>query len=76
MDTEYWIGISCHISCEILDAEGLHAVRAKPCVPPTQDAEWKNPNDKQILPLLGPVGRLHLYDEELAGLWIALLIPI
>ena len=56
MDTEYWMGILCCIRCEILDAEGLCTARAKPWVPPTQDTEWKNPNDKQILPPLDPVG--------------------
>ena len=66
MDTEYWMGISCYIKCEILDVESLHTVRVKPWVPPTQDVEWKSPNDKQTLPPLGPVGKLHLYDVELA----------
>ena len=27
MDTEYWMGISCHIRCEILDMEHLGTVR-------------------------------------------------
>ena len=46
--------------------EDLHAMRARLWAPPAQDAEWVNPCNKQILPPLGPVGRLHLYDEELA----------
>ena len=66
MDTKHWMGISCHIRCEILYVEGLHAVRVKPWAPPAQDAEWVNPHNKQTLPLLGPIGRLHLNDEELA----------
>ena len=66
MDIEHWMGIPCHIRCETLDAEGLCAVRAKLWVPPAQDAEGVNPHDKQILPPLGPMGRIHLYDEEFA----------
>ena len=66
MDTELWMGTSCHIRCEILDAKGLPATRAKPWAPPVQDAEWVNPHNKQILPPVDPVGRLHMYNEGLA----------
>ena len=61
MDVEYWKVTSCHIRCENLDAEGLHA---KAWAPPTKDAEWVNPCNKQILPSMSPVGRLHMYNEE------------
>ena len=66
MDIEHWMGILCHIRCEILGAEGLQAARAKMWVPPAQDAELANPHNKQIFLPLGPVGRLHLYEEECA----------
>ena len=66
MDTEYWMGISCCIRCEIFDVEGLCNVRAKPWAPTTQDVEWINPSDKHSIPPFGALGRLHLYDEELA----------
>ena len=46
--------------------EGLWAARVRLWAPPAQDAKWVNPNNKQIPPPLGPVGRLHLYDKELA----------
>ena len=50
------MGISCCVRSEILDTDGLCTVKAKPWAPPTQDVEWKNPNDKQTLPPVGPVG--------------------
>ena len=50
MDIEHWMGASCHTSCEILDADGLHTARAKLWAPPTQDVEWINPHNKHILP--------------------------
>ena len=62
IDIEHWKGTSCHICCEILDAEGLQAVRSKLWAPPVQDAEWVNPYNKQIPPM-GPVGRLHMYEK-------------
>ena len=46
MDIEHWIGISCHIMCEILDVEGLHATRAKPWAPPAKNAELVNTHNK------------------------------
>ena len=65
MDTGHWMGLSCCIRCEILDAEGLHVTRPKPWAPPAKDAEWVNPHNKQTFPPLSHIGRLHLYDKEL-----------
>ena len=39
MDIKHWMGASCHISCEILDVEGLHATMVKPLATLTQDEE-------------------------------------
>ena len=75
MVTEHRMEISCHIRCEILDAEGLCIMRVKLWTPPAQDVEWVNPHNKQTLPLLGPIGRLHLYDEELTQPRGLLYIP-
>ena len=65
MGIEHWMGTSYHIHCEILDAKGQEIVRAKPWAPPAQDVEWVNPCNKQTLPPMGPVGRAHMYNEEL-----------
>ena len=56
MDTKYWMEISCHIRCEVLDAEGLCAARTRLWIPPPQDAKWINSNDKWTLPPLSHVG--------------------
>ena len=66
MDVEHLMGIPCHIRCETMDVEGLSVVRVRPWAPPAQYVEWVNPHNKQIIPPLGPVGRLHLCDEKLA----------
>ena len=68
VEIEQWMGTSCHLCCEILDAEGLWAAKAKLWAAPIQDVEWVNPSNKHVLPPMGPVGRLHMYREELGKL--------
>ena len=71
MEIEQWIGTSCHPLCEILDAQGLWAARAKLGTPPVQDVEWANPNNKLDLPPMEPVedstciGRNLISQQEL-----------
>ena len=50
MDTDYCMGISCCIRCEILDMEGL--CTGKPWAPPAQDAEWKTLTTNRLFLLL------------------------
>ena len=62
---EHWMGTSYHISCEIMDAEGLHTAGAKPRAPPAQDAKWINYQNIQIISTMSLVGRFHMHNEEL-----------
>ena len=66
MEIEQWMGTSCHLCCQILDAEDLWDTRAKPLTLPVQDTESVNPSNKQDLPPKGPVGRFFMFNEELA----------